>query len=68
MAAAAVSSKPYYKKTKTYACRLFADSSIYTAELRAIRVTLKHIYISKEKSFLILSDFLPALQAIHNLK
>jgi ribonuclease HI len=65
VAAAAVSSRNY---KKPYACRLPGDSSIYTAELRAILLALKHVYHSKEKFFLILSDSLSALQAIHNLK
>ena len=38
------------------------DSSIYTAELRAILLALKHVYYSKEKSFLILSDSLSSLK------
>ena len=43
--------------------------SIYTAELRAILLALKHVYYSKEKkSFLILSDSLSSLQSILNLK
>ena len=42
--------------------------SIYTAELRAIPLALKHVYYSKEKSFLILSDSLSSLQSILNLK
>ena len=33
-----------------------------------IPLALKHVYHSKHKSFLILSDSLSALQAIHNLK
>ena len=65
VAAAAVSSRNY---KKPYAYRLPGDSSIYTAELRAILLALKHVYHSKQKSFLILSDSLSALQAIHNLK
>ena len=42
--------------------------SIYTAELRAIILALKHVYYSKGKSFLILSDSLSSLQSIFNLK
>ena len=49
-------------------CVLPDDSSIYTAELRAILLALKHGYYSKEKSFLILSDSLSSLQSILNLK
>ena len=44
-----------------FACRLPGDSSIYTAELRAILLALKYVYHSKQKSFLILSDSLSAL-------
>ena len=65
VAAAAVSSRNY---KKPYACRVPGDSSIYTAELQAILLALKHVYHSKEKSFLILSDSLSALQVVHNLK
>ena len=51
---AAVVSSINYKKP--YAYRLPCYSSIYTAELRAILLALKHIYHSKAKYFLILSD------------
>ena len=44
--------------------RLQADASIYTAELQALILALKLAYQSKERSFLILSDSLSALQAI----
>ena len=49
---------------KTFTCWLPDDNSIYTAILLA----LKHVYYSKEKSFLILSDSLSSLQSILNLK
>jgi len=65
VAAAAVSTK-YPRKPLT--CRLPDDNSIYTAELRAILLTLKRINCSKRKSFLILSDSLSSLKAIFNLK
>ena len=65
VAAAAVSTRNY---KKSYACRLPGDSSIYTDELRAILLTLKLFHHSKEKSILIVSDSLSALQAVHNLK
>ena len=66
VAAAAVSSINY---KKPYACRLPGDSSFYTAELRAIVLALKHVYHSKQKSFLIVvRDSVSALQAIYNLK
>ena len=67
VAAAAVSTKRI-KKKKTFTCRLPDDGSIYTAELRAILLALKHVYYSKEKSFLILFDSLSSLQSILNLK
>ena len=44
------------------------DSSINTAKLRAILLALKHVYFSKEKSFLILTDSLSVLQARHQVK
>ena len=65
VAAAAVSTK---RMKKTFTCRLPDDSSVYTAELRAILLALKHVHYSKEKSFLILSDSLSSLQSILNLK
>ena len=65
VAAAAVSTK---RMKKTFTCRLPDDCSIYTAELRAILLALKHVHYSKEKSFLILSDSLSSLQSILNLK
>ena len=67
VAAAAVSTK---RIKKPFICRLPDDSSIYTAELRAILLALKHVYYSKEKLniFLILSDSLSSLQSILNLK
>ena len=65
VAAAAVSTKCSRKRLT---CRLPDDSSIYTAELRAILLALKRIYCSKRKSFLILSDSLSSLKAIFNLK
>ena len=64
VAVAAVSTKQIQKP---FTCQL-PDSSIYTAELRAILLALKHVYYSKEKSFLILSDSLSSLQSILNLK
>ena len=53
---------------KPFTCRLPDDSSVYTAELRAILLALKHVYYSEGKSFLILSDSLSSLQSIFNLK
>ena len=53
---------------KPFTCRLPDDSSIYTAELRAILLALRHVYCSKGKAFLILSDSLSSLQSIFNLK
>ena len=65
VAGAAVSTK---RINKPFTCRLPDDSSIYTAELRAILLALKHVYYSKGKSCLILSDSLSSLQSILNLK
>ena len=60
---------PETTRSRPYACRLPGDSSVYTAELRAILLALKHVYQSKAIFFLlILSDSLSALQAIQNLK
>ena len=58
VAVAAVSTK---RINKSFTCRLPDDSSIHTAELRAILLALKHVHYSKEKSFLILSDSLSSL-------
>ena len=50
-------------------CRLPDHCSIYTAELKAIILALKHVYnIEDSNKFLILSDSLSALQALKNLK
>ena len=65
VAVAAISTK---QSKKTFTCWLPDNSSICTAELRAILLALKHVYYSKEKSFLILSDSLSSLQSILNLK
>ena len=65
MAAAAVSTK---RINKPFTCWLPDDISVYTAELRAILLALKHVYYSKGKSFLILSDSLSSLQSIFSLK
>ena len=66
VAAATVSTK---RSRKPFTCRLPDDSSIHTAELRAILLTLKHAYCSTRRSFVILSDSLSSLlQAIVNLK
>ena len=53
---------------KPFTCWLPDNSSIYTAELQAILLALKHVYYSKGRSFLILSDSLSSLQSILNLK
>ena len=65
VAAAAVLTK---RINKPFTCLLPDDSSVYTAELTAILLALKHVYYSKGKSFLILSDSLSSLQSIFNLK
>ena len=44
--------------------RLLDDSSVFTAELNAIRLALRQVYQSRKKKFLILSDSLSSLQAI----
>ena len=65
VAAATVSTK---RSRKPFTC-LPDDSSIYTAELRAILMTLKHAYCSTRRSFVMLSDSLSSLlQPIVNLK
>ena len=53
---------------KPYTCRLPNVSSVFTAELRAILLAVRHVYHSQENSFLILSDSLSSLQARHNMK
>ena len=50
-----------------FTSRLPDDSSIHTVELRAILLALKHVYYSKGKSFLILSDSLWLFQSVLNL-
>ena len=60
VAAAAVSTQ---RINEPFTCRLPHHSSIYTTELRAILLALRHVYCSKGKSFLILS-----LRSIFNLK
>ena len=62
---AAVSTK---RTQKTFTSRLPDDSSICTAELQSILLAIKHVYCSRGKSFVILSDSLSCLQAIFNLK
>ena len=59
--AAAVFGKNYENSFKH---RLLDGSSIYSAELQAILLALKHVYQSKKWNFLILSDSLSALQAL----
>ena len=46
--------------------RLVDGSSVFSAELQAILLALKHIYQSKESNFVVISDSLSALQALHN--
>ena len=53
---------------KPFTCRLPDDSSIYTSEFRASLLALRHVYYSKEESFLIISGSLSSLQSILNLK
>ena len=49
-------------------CRIPDNCSIYTAELRAVYLTLKLISQSNKQSFLVLSDSLSVLKSIANLK
>ena len=63
--AAAVSTKQIHKP---FTCRLPDDSSIFAADMRAILLALKHVYCSKGKSYLILSDSLLSLQLLFKLK
>ena len=65
VAAAAVCSQKY-KKPDTF--RLPNDSWMFTAQLGAILLVLRHNYYSQETSFLILSDSLSSLQAVHDMK
>ena len=64
VAAAAVSKQT----NQAFKHRLVDHSSIYSAELQAILLALKHIYQSKEDNFIILSDSLSALQALKGCK
>ena len=41
---------------------------MFTAQLSAILLVLRHNYYSQETSFLILSDSLSSLQAVHDMK
>ena len=42
---------PQNEFKKTFTCQLPDNSSVYTAELRAILLAHKHVYYSKEKLF-----------------
>nr|KAG5700906.1 hypothetical protein BaRGS_012313 [Batillaria attramentaria] len=50
---------------RVFTRRLADGSSVYSAELRAILLALRHVYQSVECNFLILTDSLSALQALH---
>lgn len=65
VAAAAVSQRDY---KKPFQLRLPDGGSIYTAELQAILLALKHCLQSTHSKFLLLSDSLSALQTIHSRK
>ena len=52
---------------KPFTCQPPDDSSTFTAGPRALHLALKHVYCSKEKSFLILSYSLLSLQVMYNL-
>lgn len=53
---------------KPYTCHLPNDSAIFTTELCACLLSLRHVCHSQENSCLILSDSLSLLQAMHNKK
>ena len=63
-AAAAVANKG----NAVYQIRLPDDCSIFSAELKAIFLALKHVYKSKNSHFLICSDSLSALEALLSYK
>ena len=51
----------------TFQYRLIDGSSIYSAELQAILLALRHVYQSKDYNFLVISDSLSALQALQTI-
>ena len=53
---------------KTTACHPLCDTSIRPPKLLVIVLELRHVYHSKGKSFLILSNSLSALQAVQSMK
>ena len=57
-----------YTKEKTLSTRLPDNSTVFSAELTAIKQALKYIKTSKHETFMILSDSLSSLQAIDNEK
>ena len=57
--------KNYHKR---YTCRLSSDSSLFTAELWAILLALRHVHFLNKKSLLVLSDSLSSFQASQNMK
>ena len=65
VAAAAVSKSRLDRPLTT---PLLGDSSVFTAELQALLLSLNMVYQSKKSSFLILSDSLSGLQAISSRK
>ena len=52
----------------TLSCRLSAEASIFTAEAQAILLALNIIDSSSHSKYLILSDSMSCLQAIHHRK
>ena len=54
-------------KGKTYKQRIPNESSVFTAELKALIQALQYIQKSKHNSFIICTDSLSSLQAIENL-
>ena len=56
------------KLSLNYVLKLKSKSIYIYAELQAILLAIKHVYCSRERLFMILSDSLLSLQAIFNLK
>eukprot|EP00916_Digyalum_oweni_P019426 GHVL01032319.1.p1 GENE.GHVL01032319.1~~GHVL01032319.1.p1 ORF type:complete len:920 (-),score=34.35 GHVL01032319.1:223-2982(-) len=56
------------KLDRAFSARLPDDSSVFSAELKALQLALKQVYQSKKKDFLILSDSLSALTAVKRIQ
>ena len=50
----------------TYKCRLPDNTSIFSAQIKAIDLALDHIEQSRNTDFIIFSDSLSVLQSLHN--